>query len=186
MELELPDLFESALIRKKLQNMTQEELIKDMIEKDLPIDISDVKIDNLRNLNDNLKIEFKTNQKLNNAKFAIVHPFLKQKFYENPFLDSTRTWPVEFQYPYTETMQTTITFADGLTPESLPASIVSELSDRSLIYQVNYQQSGNQITALSRYQLMNAKIASANYKSLSKLVDDIILKGKEEILIRKP
>lgn len=181
-----PDLFESAFIRKKLQNMTQEELIKDMIEKDLPIDISDVKIDNLRNLNDNLKIEFKTNQKLNNAKFAIVHPFLKQKFYENPFLDSTRTWPVEFQYPYTETMQTTITFAEGLTPEALPASIVSELADRSLIYQVNYQQSGNQITALSRYQLMNAKIASANYKSLSKLVDDIILKGKEEILIRKP
>jgi hypothetical protein len=68
----------------------------------------------------------------------------------------------------------------------VPASIVSELSDRSLIYQVNYQQTGNQITALSRYQLMNAKIASVNYKSLSKLVDDIILKGKEEVLIRKP
>lgn len=181
-----PDLFESAFLRKKLQNVTQEELIKDLIEKDLPVEISEVKIENLKNLNENLKIEFKTNQKLNNPKFAIIHPFLKQRFYENPFEDSTRTWPVEFQYPFTETMQTTITFAEGLTPEALPSSIVSELADRSLIYQVNYQQSGNQITAVSRYQLMNSKIASVNYKSLSKLVDDIILKGKEEILIRKP
>lgn len=114
-----------------------------------------------------------------------LHPMMTEGQTDNPFKQPERQFPVDFATPFDESFAATYTLPEGYTADELPKPLLLSLPENGgrFVYQV--QQSGRQLTVMSRITVRKPIFTAEEYMFLKEFYDKILLKHGEQIVLVK-
>ncbi len=130
------------------------------------------------------EIEF-TSQANKRGNFIYINPLIIPQMTTNNFTQSERKLPVEFSYPYSYQITSTIFIPAGYAVEELPKStkLVLENQGGSLSY--NVRQQDNTIQINYRFQLNQVIFPYMSYPMLRDFFGMTVTKNTEMIVLKK-
>lgn len=120
-----------------------------------------------------------------NSDLILINPLLFEATTSNPFKLKERKYPVEFPYPFNETLLFTWTIPDGYSVETLPKPAIVALPDKEGRFTYNVIQSGNTITVLSMINLNQTLFLPDEYEFIKAFFSQIIAKQSENIVLKR-
>ena len=174
--------------RNRLQGKDKDALISWFEDNHPNVDLSDIRINNLDNLekNCNQLVKFTTTsfyEELGGKIF--IDPLLYLKRTENPFKAKTREFPIFYDYPWYKSNTVSITIPKGYHIVSVPKETKYELPDELGGFAYKVIQKGNVITTKSIVNINKGVVAKRYYQDLKKLYTAIINKHDEKIVVAK-
>ena len=134
----------------------------------------------------NIHLELELTEHLENAgDLYFFEPLLLDRMQENPFRIEDRQYPVEFEYPITEMQTLTITIPENYTIEEMPKPMIVNLDDQSAKFTYSINQLGNKIQITSLYSIDRVLFIPEQYPYLKQLIDMIVDKHQEQIILKK-
>lgn len=119
------------------------------------------------------------------ADFLYVNPIIDGKLDENPFTAPKREYPVDFGNIFNESYQISITIPEGYMVEEIPQSLSLTLDDKSVRFICQTGQVGNSVMLNYKLNVEKPIFLPAEYESLKKIYDRMILKQSEQIVFKK-
>jgi hypothetical protein len=182
-----PGYFESENIREKISEQGKDEFFKE-IKKEWgnDVDLTNVRIDSLQNLEENVSIQY--DFKLGEAKEDIIYinPMFGEGNKENIFKSAQRNYPVEMPYTSDETYVFNMIVPDGYKIDELPKQTVIKLNDAGDgKFEYLISESNGTISMRSRIQLKRAFFQPAEYDLLREFFNMIVKKQNEQIVLKK-
>jgi len=112
-------------------------------------------------------------------------PMLCFAMNENPFKQETRTYPVDFSFPFRDKYTSIITIPEGYQVESLPKSIAiaMEMQYGTFNYTVTNIDSQIQLTAV--LEIKTSIVPPEDYDILKEFYKVVVDKENEKIVLKK-
>ncbi len=112
-------------------------------------------------------------------------PFVAMQLDENPFERETRTFPVDFAYPFTRTYVADIELPEGWEPVDLPESVQMTVPSRKVTYlrSMAPRPGGLQVRAV--LTVAGARVEAEEYPALRELYDEIVAAETEAVVIAR-
>ena len=112
-------------------------------------------------------------------------PLLFDAHEKNPFTLAQREYPIEYAYPYSETVISNIEIPSGYKIESLPKSAkVSAYGDNfQMVY--NTAQEGNKLVVKSTISVNQTLIPAMNYQEIKGFFEKVVEKHLEKVVLKK-
>ena len=112
-------------------------------------------------------------------------PLLFDAHEKNPFTLAQREYPIEYAYPYSETVISNIEIPSGYKIESLPKSAkVSAYGDNfQMVY--NAAQDGNKLVVKSTISVNQTLIPAMNYLEIKGFFEKVVEKHLEKVVLKK-
>lgn len=114
-----------------------------------------------------------------------LSPILFSEYFENPFKQENRFYPIDINYPQKEQYIFYFTIPEGYVVESLPEAINIVLLDRSATYNYDIKVKDNQLNLVSVLQLKQLSYSPYEYKNIKTFFDQLVEKMKEPIVLKK-
>lgn len=113
----------------------------------------------------------------------IISPFLKFPLQENKLTQKSRSFPVDFIYPKSETFKSIITLPENYQVADLPKrfEMKNGLAEIKLIYSVN----DNIVTVEGEYYLKRAVYRANEYARIKSYLNAIVKKFNQELVLIK-
>ncbi len=176
-------------VRKELSGMGQiDEYFKKRELKTNGLKYDSYTVENLDTISIPLKLnsEFTVADAVDlNAGIIAINPCLFETTTVNPFKLPERVYPVEFAYPFNETLMINWTVPDGYTVDFLPKPTSVMLPGNGGRFTYNIIHNGNIITVVSIINLRQTMFIPLEYEYIKAFFDQIITKQSESILLRK-
>ena len=104
---------------------------------------------------------------------------------QNPFTQETRSYPIDFTYPYQDKYVIVINIPDGYSVESIPKEETFNLDNDlgSFSYKISVNE--NQIQAVIVMRIETAIVSSKDYPNLKLFFKNLIAKENEKIVLKK-
>ncbi len=174
--------------REAFKNEDEEGFVVNLEEKYDNIEISNYEVKNTDKYDGFVSESFdyyqETGADIINDKIYI-QPFSFFRIKENPFKLDERNFPVDFGYPFKKKYMFNISLPEGYILESKPEAIVlkipNDLGEFKYIPRVN----ANAIQLVVTFEIKSAKIMTDNYLFLKQFFNQMIIKGKEQIVLTK-
>ncbi|MCL6295563.1 DUF3857 domain-containing protein [Jejuia spongiicola] len=174
--------------REAFKNVDEEGFVVNLEEKYDNIEISNYEVKNTDKYDGFVSESFdyyqETGADIINDKIYI-QPFSFFRIKENPFKLDERNFPVDFGYPFKKKYMFNISLPEGYILESKPEAIVlkvpNDLGEFKYIPRVN----ANAIQLVVTFEIKSAKIMTDNYLFLKQFFNQMIIKGKEQIVLTK-
>lgn len=115
----------------------------------------------------------------------LISPLLFDAITSNPFRMKERTYPVEFPYPFSETLIINWNLPNGYGISQLPAPAVVVLPNRGGKFTYNVTGNGNIVTVTSIIQLSQSVFIGSEYNNIKDFFSNIIAKQGESIILKK-
>lgn len=112
---------------------------------------------------------------------GVIEPLFK----DNPFLEGSRKFPIEFDYPLSIQHVYTIAVSDKYKISKIPQEIMKMSPDRSLKLIFSPLQLGNNITINVMFSLSKTTFLPEEYELVKKVFQTLIDKQLEQIVIEK-
>ncbi len=112
-------------------------------------------------------------------------PMQMERWKVSPFKAEVRMFPVEFTYPWTQSVTMEFKIPDDFTIKSVPASIRLRNDDNSADFIFLVDQSKDLITINSAINFRRAEFSTLEYYSLKELFKHIVDKQAEPIVLLK-
>ncbi len=112
-------------------------------------------------------------------------PFIAMQMEENPFERETRTFPVDFAYPFTRTYVAAITLPEGWEAVDLPEPVQMTIPSRAVTYQRLMSSENGQLQVRAVLSVGLARVEPAEYPSLRDLYDEIVAAETEAVVIAR-
>ena len=103
----------------------------------------------------------------------------------NPFNQETRTYPIDFTYPYQDKFIIVINIPDGYSVESVPKEETFNLGNDMGSFSYKILVNENQIQAVIAMKIETAIVSSRDYPNLKLFFKNLIAKQNEKIVIKK-
>lgn len=116
----------------------------------------------------------------------LLNPFILEAFTSNPFKLNTRTYPVDFGYPFSLHYMILVDIGDEYVLTHKPENQMRELPNKAgkLNYSINH--SGQKLTVSLKMDIYDPLIAPAHYKALKELFNEFIsLQTKKPITLTR-
>tara|TARA_R110000868_G_scaffold410693_6_gene699900 strand:+ start:25135 stop:27111 length:1977 start_codon:yes stop_codon:yes gene_type:complete len=141
-----------------------------------------------------------TNDKLNEyfgyeAKFSIrdsissnviyFNPMMLGKLDETPFSKKERTFPVDYNFTFNESLIINISIPEGWTIDEIPESVLIRLPERAGELRRITQNQGNTISINYRYRIDKTRFVPAEYQGLKQFYDQMVEKLAQNIVLKK-
>jgi hypothetical protein len=104
---------------------------------------------------------------------------------ENPFIQETREYPVDFIFPNQDKYAFTVNIPEGYVVESLPQSLSLKMGENVGNYKFMISSTGKQIQLISTLDINEAIVAPAEYETLKSFYKQMIEKQNEKIVLKK-
>ena len=114
-----------------------------------------------------------------------LKPMLSEGHTQNPFKESERIYPVDFEAPIEETFLANYTLPAGFQAVELPKPAAVALPEGGGRFVYTVSQSGNKITIISRLNIRKKSFMSLEYGTLKAFFDQLIAKHNEQIVLKK-
>jgi hypothetical protein len=113
------------------------------------------------------------------------HPFLFLNAETNPFINSERIYPVDFDRIVEKVIIFNILLPDGYTPEELPASKVFAIPENGAKFTFHIVQSGQRLLITTRLQINKTLFTPNEYLPLREFYTRMIAKKNEVVVLKK-
>lgn len=115
-----------------------------------------------------------------------LDPSLGRAISRNQFKHATRLYPVDFGHPTEQVVMATVNLPEGYLPEALPAPKVIVLPEDGGRFTFQMQLAEDkQLLFVSRLQLKKPVYTSDEYPYLKQLMDMVIAKHTEKVVLKK-
>ncbi len=132
------------------------------------------------------KLDVEISGKLESAgDLYFFEPMFLDGWEENPFKIEIREYPVEFEYPMTDMQSVAIIIPDAYTVEELPKPTIIKLDDGSAKFAYSINQLGNKLQITSVFSINKVFFLPEQYPFLKQLIDLVVDKHKEQIVLKK-
>lgn len=133
-----------------------------------------------------VKLDVEISGKLEKAgDLCFFEPMFMDAWKKNPFKIENREYPVEFEYPITDMQSIAISIPDGFAIEELPKPAIVKLDDGSVKFMYSITQLGNKLQIISILSINKVFFLPEQYPFLKQLLDMVVDKHKEQIVLKK-
>ncbi|MBT0608823.1 DUF3858 domain-containing protein [Aequorivita echinoideorum] len=170
--------------RDEYNNFTPQEILKKKQSKNESLDISNLEIENDKDLEQPYKetYDIELHDQTAGDRFFLF-PFISENYFEqNPFTAEIRKYPIDFAFPISNTYLVSIDLNDQYELVKKPANKVMKLPENDGELTVAYDAAGNKITIRLNLKLNNHSFRPEAYKSLQEFFTQLIKLEKEEPL----
>jgi hypothetical protein len=115
----------------------------------------------------------------------LLQPLLLETIDRNRYTLEDRKYPVNYNYPISETYMIEYTIPDGYQVESLPKAAVLKMPDNSISVYYDVKNTGNKITVVYKRSVSKILFLPEQYKPLKDLYDQIVKTHSESIILKK-
>lgn len=150
------------------------------------ITIDSFRIDGKEPMSAMVKEEIKFTKKMDaSGEFIYINPMIFEHITKNPFTQSDRKLPIEFNYPYIYQESCTLTIPGNYKVEEIPKTIKIILDDNKgkCIYQV--LQDGNKIQLNYWFELNQIVFPQTDYTVIRDFYGQVVTKNLEMIVLKK-
>ncbi len=135
-------------------------------------------------IGDSLSVELtESSQSLGDK--IVIRPLLLETLEKNRYTLEDRKYPVNYNFPISETYMFDYTIPDGYQVESLPKSATLKMADNSIAVYYDVKTSGNKISIVYKRNVNKILFLPEEYKQLKDLYDQIVKKHAESIILKK-
>lgn len=180
--------YNAYLYRENNNDLSNEQYQENLEKKRKGIEIDELSITNKNDINQPIveTYSFASNRFVEIIGERIYFsPMLFFELSENPFKLDKREYPIEFDYPFRETYNITITIPDGYTVESLPLSANLVLEKNYGFFKFRLSNSSNTIQLACSLEITNVIIPSQDYVTLKLFFKEIVTKQSEKIVLKR-
>ncbi len=168
--------------RKENREFSKEEIIKRKQGKNEGLNISNLEIQNKKELEQPYKENYTISlheQPVGDKLF--LYPFLMQTYFsENPFKKETRQYPINFGFPVTNNYLISIDLTDQYEVVGTPKSRLLKLPNNDGEMSVVYSQTANKLNIRLSVKLDNYTFSPEAYKTLREFFTELIKIQSEE------
>jgi hypothetical protein len=174
--------------RNNFANVKEDSYLERLEKSFNDMDIEEYKVDNLKNIS--LPITESFTFKDDNSVEIIgdkmyVSPFFFFSQSTNPFNSETRTYPVDFNFPFKDSYNFSIKIPEGYEVEFLPSPIQLGMIKDYGIFKFNVSNNGNQIQVVSNFDINTFKVSAEDYLILKEFYKVMLGKHAEKIILKK-
>ncbi len=133
-----------------------------------------------------VKVNMKFTRKFDaNSKHLYINPMVMTHISKNEFTQAERKLPIEFNYPYSVLMNSTIYIPDNYQVEELPKPFKIAITDNlgTCAYQVT--QEGNKIQLLYKFELNQTIFPQNYYAAIRDFFGQVASKNADLIVLKK-
>ena len=174
--------------RTKYKGLTNEAQLK-AIEKNLKqTELSNLSFENLDKLGQpvSLDYDFESLAGIENVAGKLYFsPMVFMATKENPFKPENREYPIDFGFPMKDRYIVNIALPEGYKVESLPENVVYNLGENVGSYKYLISHTGNSLQLSVEFVIDQSFIAAADYGSLKKFFELLIMKENEKVILSK-
>ncbi|MBN1650087.1 MAG: DUF3857 domain-containing protein [Bacteroidales bacterium] len=166
----------------------EEKYIKESIEGNKELNISDFHLQNLKNLANPVIKRYTASPEdylQEMGDIILFKPILFPNFTENPFKKDKRDFPVDFTFARNYSQTVIINLPEGYAFEEIPKNIRLAAHDRSLMLNVVYNIEGNKLSMIMKYNINKSFFKTDRYNEIKSFFDNVVAKENEQIIIRK-
>ncbi len=135
-------------------------------------------------MSDSLTIEVADKVELMGDKI-VFKPLLFETIDKNKYTLETRSYPVNYNYPISETYVFEYTIPDGYAVESLPQSGNYKLPDGAISMMYNIKAENNKIRLIYKRNISKILFIPDEYPALKEFYDLIVKKHAEQVILKK-
>ncbi|HIB49185.1 MAG TPA: DUF3857 domain-containing protein [Flavobacteriaceae bacterium] len=152
------------------------------------VEISEFEAKDVKSLKDNLSLSYTATSNSLVEEIAgdlYVSPMLYFAQTENPFKDSSRTYPIFFEYPKSEKYNITIKIPEGYKVKSLPDAIQANLAGNTGSYTYLVKEAPGVVQLAVSLDINTPIILPQDYEYVKGMFTQITEKEKEKIVFTK-
>ncbi|GAB5401373.1 MAG: hypothetical protein Aureis2KO_29580 [Aureisphaera sp.] len=177
-----------AYKRYQIGTQSQEDYISDKESRNEALEISDLVLENVKDLEGNLKerYEIEMETEVIGNDYYLPTFFLLEYLNENPFKLETRDYLVEMGHPMNFTYLMRLTLDEGLTIKSLPTNKSMKLPEGAGTCTVAYASEGNTLNVRLNFKLVKHDFPPEYYPALKDFFSKTVqITTKEPIVVQK-
>lgn len=115
-----------------------------------------------------------------------ISPMLFYTKGQNPFTQESRSYPIDFLYPYQDRYSITIAIPEGYKVESIPEPIYLSTKDNIVTFKFNISvNQANQIQLMVVNEVNIARVDSDYYETIKEFYANVVKKQTEKIVLAK-
>lgn len=177
--------YESIAFRAAMQSQTADECLKDILVIRAESEIANATASNLNEPDKKLKINFDIKDESKTDHLIYINPFPVKFRDDNPFKLSKRTYPINFSYPFEESIKVSLTIADNYKVSELPKSINVTLEDGSASFVMMVGQDGKTVQMNSTLKILKSEYQPIAYDILKNLFARLLDSYNSLIVLEK-
>jgi len=120
-----------------------------------------------------------------NEDFLYVSPFIHTNFFENPFQQESRNYPVNFPYAFEERSVYQYQMPAGYAVESLPENLNVILPNNDASFQYLIREKNKKISIISTLKVAKTLYPPEEYEALRELFASAVQKMQEQVVLKK-
>lgn len=114
-----------------------------------------------------------------------LNPMIVHADKENPFTLKERTFPVDYNYTFSENMIINITIPEGWVFDEAPKSVLHRLPERAGDFRRVAQVDGNKVSINYRFRINKNRFMPTEYGIIQELYEVLAASLKENIVLKK-
>ena len=131
-------------------------------------------------------IDFKITRKgTSDNSIFYFNPMIMDRLGSNPFKLENRTYPIDYDYPFDESIVMTINIPEGWTIDELPQPVLYRLPGRSGEFRRIIRADDNQISMNYRLKIDKIRFMPEEYEVLKGMYDQMVSSLAERIVLKK-
>jgi hypothetical protein len=170
------------------QEKSDADFIKKMQENIKGLSVNGYQISEKNNiykpLTDSLNVEITDRSEIMGDKI-LFQPMLFETLETNKYTLEDRKYPVNYNFPISETYIFNYTIPEGYEVESLPKSAMFKLPDNSITVYYDIKNEGNRISIVYARSVNKIIFIPEEYKNLKELYNQVVRKHSESIILKK-
>ena len=180
--------YNSYLFRENYVSMSKDSYLENLEKRHAGLIIGEYAVANEKDLSKPIVESFDfTNDNLTEriGNKMYFNPMLYFASTVNPFKQETRSFPLDFAFPYQDKYNFTINIPEGYEIESLPKPIAIGMEQNIANFKYNIASTGNQIQLAVTIEINYSNISADFYTSLKTYYKEMIDKQNEKIVLKK-
>lgn len=126
------------------------------------------------------KLAFKENEEV-----VVLSPFKESIFYENPFLEPRRVYPIDFEYPFYQSLEFDMKIPDGYELDEYPPSIEATTANQELTYRLDTRVENGRIFISSDLQVKVKNYSPRAYQNLKTFAEEVSESVQFPVILKK-
>lgn len=174
--------------RKKYKDLTEEKYIESLINRYNLDDITNFNIQNIDNLDKPIMetYSFEIDEGVDViGNEMYVSPLFFLKLESNPFKSETRSYPIDFVYPFSRKKMINIKIPEGYEVTSLPKAIKVVLPGGLGSFVFNISETNGGLNVMSTFRVNTPVIPSFNYLELKEFYNQRVMKEAEKVVLSR-
>lgn len=150
--------------------------------------INKFSVENLYTINkpltDTLNVEISDNAEMIGDKI-LFNPLLFEKITKNFYTLEERKYPVNYNYPVSESMVLNYELPAGYKVESMPGSALVKMPDNTIVFTYQAKYADNKLTVEFKREISKILFLQDDYQKLKELYNQLVKKHSEQVILKK-